>query len=109
MTIYDHRHLDPLIHSRIRLSVLSVLIGVEDAEFTYLREQVKTTDGNLGAHLRKLERAGYVLVSRIFVDRRPITRYRLAEKGRVALGDYVDSLERLLHSSPLDAHRREAG
>ena len=109
MTIYDHRHLDPLIHSRIRLSILAVLIGVEDAEFTYLREQVKTTDGNLGAHLRKLENAGYVLVSRSFVDRRPITRYRLTEEGRAALGDYVDSLERLLHSSPLDADRREAG
>ena len=51
MTDYDYRHLDPLVHSRIRLSVLAILASVEDAEFTYLREQVKATDGNLGAHL----------------------------------------------------------
>ncbi|WP_419161539.1 winged helix-turn-helix domain-containing protein [Candidatus Palauibacter sp.] len=109
MTPYDYRDLDPLIHSRIRLSVLAILAGVEDAEFTYLRDQVKTTDGNLGAHLRKLEDAGYVRVSRSFVGRRPITRYRTTETGRGAFRDYVNRLERILHSLPMDTDHREAG
>ena len=109
MTTYDYRHLDPLIHSRIRLSVLAILGSVEDAEFTYLREQVRTTDGNLGAHLRKLEDAGYVHVSRSFVDRKPMSRYRIAEEGRAALRAYVDRLEQLIHSTAAEEDLREAG
>ena len=109
MTPYDYRDLDPLIHSRIRLSILAILASVEDAEFTYLRDQVKTTDGNLGAHLRKIEDAGYVRVSKSFVGRRPITRYRTTGLGRGAFRDYVSRLERLLHSLPMDADHREAG
>ncbi len=109
MTPYDYRDLDPLIHSRIRLSILAILASVEDAEFTYLRDQVKTTDGNLGAHLRKLEDAGYVRVSKSFVGRRPITRYQTTGLGRGAFRDYVSRLEWLLHSLPVDADHREAG
>ncbi|WP_419939573.1 winged helix-turn-helix domain-containing protein [Candidatus Palauibacter sp.] len=109
MTPYDYRDLDPLIHSRIRLSILAILASVEDAEFTHLRDQVKTTDGNLGAHLRRLEDAGYVRVSKSFVGRRPITRYRTTELGRGAFRDYVRRLERILHSLPMDADHRQAG
>lgn len=109
MTPYDYRDLDPLIHSRIRLSILAILASVGDAEFTYLRDQVRTTDGNLGAHLRKLEDAGYVRVSKSFVGRRPITRYRTTEPGRAAFRNYVSRLEWILHSRPGDADRREAG
>ena len=99
MTDYDYRHLDPLVHSRIRLSVLAILASVEDAEFTYLREQVKATDGNLGAHLRKLEDAGYLGVAKGFVDRKPMTRYRITDAGHRAFSGYVDHLERLLRTS----------
>jgi len=98
MTDYDYRSLDPLIHSRIRLSVLAILAGVDDAGFTYLREQVQTTDGNLGAHLRKLEDAGYLRVAKGFALRRPMTRYRITSAGRRAFRGYVDRLERLLHA-----------
>lgn len=96
MTDYDYRHLDPLVHSRIRLSVLAILVSVEDAEFTYLRKQVKATDGNLGAHLRKLEDAGYLCVAKRFVNRKPVTRYRITASGRQAFRAYVDHLEGLL-------------
>lgn len=109
MTNYDYRQFDPLVHSRIRLSVLAILASVDDAEFTYLREQVKATDGNLGAHLRRLEEAGYVYATKHFVDRKPLTRYRITEAGRQAFRSYVDSVERLLLASPPDVPRSAAG
>lgn len=96
MSEFDHRRLDEMIHSRIRLSAMAVLASVDDAEFTYLRKQVNTSDGNLGAHLRKLEAAGYVVAEKRFVDRKPSTRYRLTEEGRRAFTVYVNRLERLL-------------
>lgn len=93
---YDHRRLDRLVHSRIRLAVLSILAAVDDAEFTYLRDEVNTTDGNLSTHLRKLEEAGYVAVDKSFRNRKPVTRYRMTEEGREAFTAYVDRLESML-------------
>lgn len=90
------QQLDELIHSRIRLAVMSILVGVDEAEFTYLRDRTGATNGNLGAHMRKLEDAGYVTASKQFVDRKPVTRYRRSEVGREAFGRYVDRLERLI-------------
>lgn len=92
MSEYDHRKLDELVHSRIRLAVLSILAAVDDAEFTYLRDEVKTTDGNLSTHLRKLEDAGYVQVEKGFRDRKPVTRYRMTDEGRAAFREYVERL-----------------
>lgn len=92
MTEYDHRKLDRLVHSRIRLAVLSILAAVEDAEFTYLRDEVNTSDGNLSTHLRKLEEAGYVEVEKTFRDRRPLTRYRMTPEGREAFREHVERL-----------------
>lgn len=96
MSEFDHRRLDELIHSRIRLAIMSILAAVDDAEFTHLRDQVQTTDGNLGAHLRKLEEAGYVDVKKRFVDRKPMSRYALTARGNAAFQMYVDRLERML-------------
>ena len=109
MKTYDYRQFDPLVHSRIRLSVLAILVSVDDAEFTYLRDQVRATDGNLGAHLRKLEDGGYVQVTKHFVDRKPLSRYRVTRAGRDAFRRYVDNLERLLHSGAGDVEGRVAG
>lgn len=109
MRDYDYRRFDPLIHSRIRLSVLAILVSVDDAEFTYLREQVKATDGNLGAHLRRLEDGGYVDVTKHFVDRKPLTRYRITDAGRQAFRAYVDHVEQLLTSSLSGLPRSAAG
>jgi len=93
---FDHRKLDRTIHSRIRLAVLSVLAAVENARFTYLRDQVNTTDGNLSTHLGKLEEAGYIEVEKSFEDRKPVTRYRLTADGREAFREYVDHLGEML-------------
>lgn len=98
MSRYDHRRLDRLVHSRIRLAVMSILAAVESAEFTYLRDQVETTDGNLSTHLRKLEDAGYVEVDKRFEDRRPVSRYSLTDEGREAFREYVDHLESMLEA-----------
>ena len=109
MKNYDYRQFDPLVHSRIRLSVLAILVSVDDAEFTYLREQVKATDGNLGAHLRRLEEGGYLDVTKHFVDRKPVTRYRITDTGRQAFRRYVDSVEQLLRAPRSEVPRSAAG
>ena len=96
MSTFDYQQLDDIIHSRIRLAVMAILASVDDAEFTYLRDRTGATDGNLGAHLRKLEEAGYVESEKQFVERKPVTRYRLTDTGDTAFRHYVNRLERLL-------------
>jgi DNA-binding HxlR family transcriptional regulator len=88
--------LNPVIHGKLRLALLSLLVGVEEAEFTWLRAKTGSTDGNLGAQLLKLEEAGYVVVEKRFVQRKPQTLYRMTEAGRAALGEYVAALKQLL-------------
>jgi DNA-binding HxlR family transcriptional regulator len=92
----DLPELNPVVHGRLRLALLSLLSGVEEAEFTWLRAKTEATDGNLGAQLLKLEEAGYVAVNKRFVLRKPQTRYRLTETGRRALSEYVQALKQLL-------------
>ncbi|MGH7476291.1 MAG: winged helix-turn-helix domain-containing protein [Longimicrobiales bacterium] len=106
MSEFDYQRLDDVIHSRIRLAVMAILVAVEDAEFTYLRERVGATDGNLGAHLRKLEDAGYVAAKKRFVDRKPVSRYRLTSLGRRAFGEYVARMERLLYPAAEERGRQ---
>jgi DNA-binding HxlR family transcriptional regulator len=88
--------LNPVIHGKLRLALLSLLTGVEEAEFTWLRSKTGSTDGNLGAQLQKLEEAGYVAVEKRFVQRKPQTLYRMTEAGRDALTGYVRDLKQLL-------------
>ncbi len=96
MSEFDYQRLNDVIHARIRLAVMSILAGVEDAEFTYLRDRTGATDGNLGAHLKKLEEAGYVSVDKRFEDRKPVTRYALTSEGTEAFRHYVDRLEAMI-------------
>ena len=91
--------LNPVVHGRLRLALLSLLSGVEEAEFTWLRAKTEATDVNLGAQLLKLEEAAYVAVEKKFVLRKPQTIYRITENGREALAEYVRALRRLLGTS----------
>ena len=91
--------LNPVIHGKLRLALLSLLAGVEEAEFTWLRTKTGSTDGNLGAQLLKLEEAGYVAAEKKFVLRKPQTLYRITENGRQALSEYVQALKQLLGSA----------
>lgn len=99
MSDFDHSQLDDLIHSRIRLAVMAVLAGLEKAEFTFIRDRVKTTDGNLSTHLRKLEDNGYIEVEKRFEGRKPVTEIALSAKGREAFEHYLAQLESLLGAS----------
>jgi len=92
----DLPELNPVVHGRLRLALLSLLVSVEAAEFTWLRNKTEATDGNLGAQLLKLEEAGYVVVEKKFVLRKPQTLYRITETGRQALTEYVRALKQLL-------------
>lgn len=91
--------LNPVIHGKLRLALLSLLAAVEQAEFTWLRTKTRSTDGNLGAQLLKLEEAGYVAVEKKFVMRKPQSIYRITEQGRRALSEYVQALKQLLGSA----------
>ena len=92
--------LDELIHQPARLRIMSALVTLRAAaqlEFTYLREVLELTDGNLGAHLRKLEDAGYVALTKRFVKRKPRTYVAATPLGRAAFAGHVSALEKLLH------------
>lgn len=95
----DLPELDPIIHGKLRLAILSLLSSVDDAEFTWLRDKTGSTDGNLGAHLLKLEEANYISVEKKFILRKPVTLYRMTGQGRKALADYIRALRTLLGSA----------
>ncbi|HEY1338797.1 MAG TPA: transcriptional regulator [Bryobacteraceae bacterium] len=88
--------LDPIVHGQLRLAVLSLLAGVDQADFRWLRDKTHSTDGNLGANLAKLEQARYIAVTKKFIARKPASLYRLTPRGRKALTDYVAALRKLL-------------
>lgn len=96
MTDYNYHEIDDVIHSRIRTAIMAVLISVEEAEFTFIREKINATDGNLSVHLKKLEEHNYVSVRKEFVDRKPMTRYKITETGRKAFEDYIKKLESII-------------
>ncbi|MCF8259694.1 MAG: transcriptional regulator [Melioribacteraceae bacterium] len=93
---FDYQQLDDIIHSRIRLAIMSLLVGVEDAEFTFLKEKVNATDGNLSVHLRKLEEAEYVSVKKEFAGRKPVSTYKITKMGINAFEKYIEHLENML-------------
>ena len=88
--------LNPIIHGKLRLALLSLLVGIEEADFTWLRQKTGSTDGNLGAQMIKLEEAGYVSMEKRFVGRKPQTIYRITDSGRTALSEYVQALKQIL-------------
>ena len=91
--------LDRLIHERVRLGILSALAANDTLTFAELKGLLKTSDGNLSVHARKLEAAQYVAVVKSFQDRVPRTEYRLTAQGRRALERYLDHLEALIRAA----------
>lgn len=91
--------LNETIHQPVRLRIMAALVALEagnEVEFTYLRDLLKVTDGNLGAHLRKLEEAGYIAVNKTFVDRKPRTFLTVTDSGRAVFREHVAALESIL-------------
>ena len=93
---FDHETIDDIIHGRIRLGIVAYLSAVEHALFSELRDKVGATDGNLSAHLRKLEDANYVSVEKSFAARKPQTRLSLTDQGRTAWQAWLRRMESLI-------------
>jgi len=91
--------LDRLIHERIRLGIVSALAVNDHLSFNDLKKLLKTTDGNLSVHARKLEEAGYVTCEKYFEGRLPKTEFRLAPPGRRALERYLDHMEAIIQAT----------
>lgn len=91
--------LDNLIHERIRLGIISALAANESLTFSQLKELLKTTDGNVSVHARKLEDAEYIACTKSFEGRIPKTEYRLTVIGRQALEQYLDHMEALIQAA----------
>ena len=85
--------LDPLLHSELRLAVMSLLISADEAEFPYIKEQTGATAGNLSVQIDKLSAAGYIEVEKTFKGKRPCTLCRISERGRQAFEEYVNALK----------------
>jgi len=93
---FDIDRIDEVIHGRIRLGIMAFLAGAGSADFNTLKARLQATDGNLSAHLRKLEDAGYVTVSKSFVGRKPLTTLTLSDAGRKAFAAYLDAIGKLV-------------
>lgn len=87
------KDLDPLLHSQLRLGVMSLLMSVESAEFTYLKEKTNSTAGNLSVQLDKLSEAGYISIAKTFRGKKPLTTCRITQQGLKAFEDYVNTLK----------------
>jgi len=87
------KELDPLLHSQLRLGVMSILMSVESAEFTYLKEKTNSTAGNLSVQLDKLSEAGYIAIEKSFKGKKPLTTCQVTKKGIKAFEDYVNTLK----------------
>lgn len=90
------KELDPILHSQLRLAVVSLLIGVKEAEFTFIREKTNATAGNLSVQVQKLKDAGYIEVTKQFKDNYPQTTCKITPKGVEAFEAYVQALQQYL-------------
>lgn len=87
------KDLDPLLHAQVRLAIMSILISVKSAEFSYLLENISTTKGNLSFQLKKLKEAGYLDIKKSFKGNYPRTTCKITKKGIAAYENYVQALE----------------
>ncbi len=90
------KELNPIIHSQLRLAIMTLLVSVEEADFSYLKEQTNATSGNISVQLDKLRNAGYIKITKEFVGKKTRTSCRLTDEGRLALDEYVKTLKSYL-------------
>ena len=93
------KELDPLLHSQVRLAIMSVLIGVRSAGFGYLLENIQTTKGNLSFQLNKLKEGGYIKITKSFKGNYPLTTCEITRKGTNAYQQYVNAMMTFLNPS----------
>ena len=87
------KELDPLLHARLRLAIVSLLISVEEADFNFLKDKTNATAGNLSVQLGKLEEAKYIRIHKSFKGKRPLTKCQLTPKGITAFQKYVANIQ----------------
>lgn len=92
-----YKPLDPLLHSELRLAVISMLINVEEVDFVYLKERTGATAGNLSIQIDKLNTAGYITIEKGYNGKRPRTTCRITAAGRKAFEAYIDALQSYIH------------
>jgi len=90
------RELNPLLHSQLRLAVMSILMNCEKASFVYIKQQTQSTAGNLSVQLDKLQAAGYIVVEKTFEGKKPLTSCSITETGKAAFEEYVNTLREYL-------------
>ena len=90
------KELNPLLHSQLRLAVISLLVGVKEADFSYLKEETNSTAGNLSVQLQKLKEAEYITIDKSFKNNYPQTTCKITKTGSLAFSEYVESLKEYL-------------
>ncbi|HYI78676.1 MAG TPA: transcriptional regulator [Chryseolinea sp.] len=91
------KDLDPLLHSQLRLAIMSLLISLESAEFTFIKEKTNCTAGNLSVQLDKLSEAGYLMIDKSFKGKKPVTTCKISKKGIKAFEEYVIVLKQYIN------------
>lgn len=89
--------LDPILHSQLRLSIVSILITVEEANFSFIKDTTKAAAGNISIQINKLQEAGYINVEKTFKNNYPNTAISITNKGREAFEEYVKSLQKYIY------------
>lgn len=89
-------NLDKILEHRVRLQIMSVLIANDSYDFNSLKELLGLTDGNLASNIKALEKEKYISVNKLFIDRKPNTKFKATEKGRSAFRKHIDALEELV-------------
>jgi len=90
------KELDPLLHSQLRLAIMSLLISLESAEFTFIKEKTNSTAGNLSVQLDKLSEAGYLSIEKSFRGKKPLTTCKITKRGIKAFDEYVNTLKQYI-------------
>jgi DNA-binding transcriptional ArsR family regulator len=90
------KELDPILHSQLRLAIVSLLISLEEAEFSFLKEKTNATSGNISVQLEKLKEAGYIDIRKSFKNKYPLTTCKITKKGVQAFETYVKDLKQYL-------------
>ena len=90
------QNLDPLLHSQLRLAIISLLVTVEEAEFSFLKEKTNASSGNISVQIEKLQEADYIKIVKTFKGKYPLTKYSITKKGIKAFEDYVEALHQYI-------------
>ncbi len=98
----EFKELDPILHAPLRLAVVSLLLSVKEAEFTFIKEKTNSTAGNVSVQISKLKEAGYIEVTKQFKDNYPLTICKITAKGVDAFENYVKALQSYMHPGGSD-------